>query len=125
MYALADKYAMPDLQIESLCKFAYTMQALVGHHEERSAVLEVMPLVYDGTPDSDRGLRDPVAEFAAKHWDWFKVQAEIQDGAPNGFLLDVASALGRQLAADKLVSAKTEAWRAYARNSASVQRVPS
>lgn len=113
MYSLADKYGMTDLQTEALQKFIYTIQTMNSHSSEPSTVLGVMPLVYTGTPESDRGLRDAVAAFGAEHWGWFKLQPEVRDGAPPQFLFDVACELGRQVKADKMMNASLEAWRAY------------
>ena len=113
MYVLADKYAMPDLRTESLRKFSHTMEVNKGNANLRSMILEVMLLVYGATPDNDRSLRDLVSGFAAKDWAWFEQQPEIQNHAPSAFLLDVASALTKQVAKDKFIIAKTEAWRAY------------
>lgn len=67
MYALGDEFDMKDLKEEALWKFEKAMKAKKGHGDELAYVVEVIPIVYATTPDSDRGLRDALVAFGVLH----------------------------------------------------------
>ena len=78
MYALGDEYDIKDLKMEA----SRNLQAALrekGHNDEVTAVLNVIPAIYTTTPDSDRGLRDLVAEFGAQHMERMKDRPELED----------------------------------------------
>ena len=57
MYAMGDEYDLPDLKQEAWCNFENAMVL------DREGALELIPIIYTTTPDSDRGLRDLVVEM--------------------------------------------------------------
>lgn len=67
MYALADKYLMEGLKKEALWKFGRFAEAKALTTEQLLAIVKTVPLIYSTTPDADRGLRDYVVAFGAKH----------------------------------------------------------
>ena len=67
MYALGDEYDIHDLKEEALWKFERAIEAKEGISDELTDVIEVIPTVYETTPDNDRGLRDAVVAFGAKN----------------------------------------------------------
>ena len=67
MYAMGDEYDVKDLKTEALWKFKHAINAKKGQSGELTSVLEVVPAIYTTTLDSDRGLRDGVVAFGAKH----------------------------------------------------------
>ena len=46
---------------------------------ELTSVLGVVSAIYTTTPDSDRGLRDPVVAFGAQHLEHIKDLSELKD----------------------------------------------
>ena len=67
MYALGDEYDIPDLKEEALWKFEKAIEAMEGLSDELTDIIEVIPTVYETTPDGDRSLRDAVVAFGAKN----------------------------------------------------------
>lgn len=69
MYSIADKYDIPSLKEKAAEKFDTVIwEPQYGMYYTGSSVIEEMikvtPLIYESTPDNDRGLRDRVIEVA-------------------------------------------------------------
>lgn len=62
MYAMGDKYDMQGLKLKAKENFVESLPSCAGDFTA------AIPVVYTSTPDTDRGLRDYVAAFAAIHW---------------------------------------------------------
>lgn len=67
MYALGNEYDIHDLKEEALWKFKKALEAKKGLRDELTDLIQVIPTVYETTPDSDRGLRDVVVAFGVKN----------------------------------------------------------
>ena len=65
VYALADKYEIAPLKALAKQK-VYDLINLTSYHYDFPTIVNV---VYSSTSDSDRGLRDIVADFCAAHFD--------------------------------------------------------
>lgn len=70
VYALAEKYEVPDLKKLAQDRIE---QALMLAHKSlgtsiEEEILSEIPFIYNTTPDSDRGLRNPVLEYVQKNW---------------------------------------------------------
>ena len=78
MYALGDEYDILDLKEEALWKFKRTMEAIKGHIDEFTSVVEVVSTVYSTTPSSDRGLRDAVVAFGANNLERIKNLSDLK-----------------------------------------------
>ncbi|KAK4694427.1 hypothetical protein P7C71_g3156, partial [Lecanoromycetidae sp. Uapishka_2] len=68
MYALGEKYGIESLKAAAKRKFETALAAgepvsttTLGH------LIDAIPIIYETTPESDRGLRDLVADFARRH----------------------------------------------------------
>ncbi|KAF6231900.1 hypothetical protein HO173_009737 [Letharia columbiana] len=72
MYALGYQYDIKNLEKEALKRFEPAMKGKEGKGDEFTAVLGVASTTYATTPDSDRGLRDVVVAFGAKHMEDIK-----------------------------------------------------
>jgi hypothetical protein len=59
MYAMGEKYLIPDLKKYAESSFSESMR-----HVSAASLCEVITEVYASTPESDRGLRDKVLEMA-------------------------------------------------------------
>lgn len=108
MYALGEELDIKDLKEEALCKFEISMWAKRGQSGEIKCLLEVVPAIYTTTPESDRGLRDIVAEFGAQHMERMKDLPELKDvvvQAPN-FLVEVVPRYFRRAEDEK----KGDSW---------------
>lgn len=71
MYALGEKYAIQSLKDIAAKNFSYCLKtdtiSLLYPNVENDIGL-IIAEVYNGTPAFDRGLRDPLIDFAAKKW---------------------------------------------------------
>ena len=67
MYALGDEYDIKDLKEEASWKFQHVMRSKKGQSDELTNVIGVIHTVYATTPESDRGLRDPVVAFSVNN----------------------------------------------------------
>ena len=81
MYALGDEYDIDDLKNEALWKFEKAIEAKKGLSDELTDLIEVIPTVYETTPDSDRGLRDAVVAYGAKNLKQMKDLPEFRIAA--------------------------------------------
>ena len=75
MYSLGDKYDLPGLKKEAARRFINDTAILGNKKRKTLTLLSVIPTIYTTTPDSDRGLRDLVAQhifqrykIASKHF---------------------------------------------------------
>lgn len=62
MYILGEKYDLPALKKLALVKFDNAEKEMVSK-AKRDHVLSLIPLVYTGTLDTDRGLRDRMVQY--------------------------------------------------------------
>lgn len=93
MYVLADKFDMPFLKKLAKEKFD---QALSGPSWEgkNSHVIQVIPLIYGSTMDSDRGLRDIIVSHVRKNFnDLFATPSFSTVVETPEFLLELAKKL--------------------------------
>ena len=81
MYALGDEYDIDDLKKEALWKFEKAIEAKKGLSDALTDLIEVIPTVYETTPDSDRGLRDAVVAYGAKNLKQMKDLPEFRIAA--------------------------------------------
>jgi len=65
VYAIADKYLIPDLKKLAISKFRSLAYSIWPHYDFPAIVI----LAYDSTPDNDEELRDTVATICARHFD--------------------------------------------------------
>ena len=74
MYAIGDKYDLP-----RLCRFAkFKYQETLPHITDKD-FLSLIPLVYESTPDSNRGIRDIVIWNARKNYSMYNSRSEWKD----------------------------------------------
>lgn len=75
MYALAEKYQMTALKNFAKSTFtgnlesSYWKNLHAAKPDDRLDLPSLVNLVYDGTPESDRGLRDLIVSYFQKTWD--------------------------------------------------------
>lgn len=76
MYSIADKYDMPSLKAKASEKFdaAIWEHYRCGGGSSSSSsladeIIKVIPLVYESTPDRDRGLRDQLVQGTILRWE--------------------------------------------------------
>ena len=84
MYSKADKYDIPGLKEKAAEKFDTVIwEPQYGMYYTGSSVIEEMikvtPLIYESTPDNDRGLRDRVIEIATYRRREFEEHPLLQD----------------------------------------------
>ena len=84
MYSIADKYDIPGLKEKAAEKFDTVIwEPQYGMYYTGSSVIEEMikvtPLIYESTPDNDRGLRDRVIEIATYRRREFEKHPLLQD----------------------------------------------
>ena len=84
-------------------EFEHAMMAKKGHNDELKFLLEVVPTIYTTTPDSDRGLRDLVADFGAQHMERMKDLPELEDAVTQTpkFMIEVLPRYFRRLQDEK------------------------
>lgn len=65
MYAIADKYDIPALKDAVVAAFANLLNRISGEEKPTpmTFLTELIPIVYESTPDSDRQLREPLQIF--------------------------------------------------------------
>lgn len=73
MYSIADKYDMPSLKAKASVKFSTAIwdDYHWGDSNLADEIIKVIPLVYESTPDNDRGLRDQAIQGAILRWEEF------------------------------------------------------
>ena len=81
MYALGEEYDITDLKEEALWKFKKAIEAKKGLSDKLTALLEVIPTVYETTPDSDRSLRDVVVALGVRHLEHMTLLPEFEIAA--------------------------------------------
>ena len=96
MYSIADKYDIPSLKEKAAEKFDTVIwEPQYGMYYTGSIVVEEMikvtPLIYESTPDNDRGLRDRVIEVATYRRRAFEKHPRLQD------LIAVVPEFGREI----------------------------
>lgn len=84
MYSIADKYDIPSLKEKAAEKFDTVIwEPQYGMYYTGSNIVEdmikVTPLIYESTPDHDRGLRDRVIEVATYRRREFEKNPGLQD----------------------------------------------
>lgn len=84
MYSIGDKYYIPSLKEKAAEKFeAAIWEPKYGIYHNGSKLvdemLKVIPLIYESTPDRDRGLRDRVIEVATWRQTKFEEHPGLQD----------------------------------------------
>ncbi len=72
VYAIADKYNIPELKELSMSKF----EALLDDESVPNKFAAVVDAVYTTTPDTDFGLRDMVIDYCAENIDTFAESEE-------------------------------------------------
>ncbi len=65
VYAIADKYCIPNLKELAISKFRSLAYSVWPHYDFPAIVISA----YDSTPDNDEELRDTVATICARHID--------------------------------------------------------
>ena len=73
LYAFGEKYGMEKLKEAAKTSFEGFMRTDLGRESKLEGpddICSLTPLVYEGTPDSDRGLRNPLAEYIQQEWDF-------------------------------------------------------
>lgn len=104
MYAIAEKYDMQGLKNTAKGKFDDLLSqpsccAPIYSHSMPYVqlnstiyhVAEVIQFVYNSTPDTDRGLRDSLVDFAQKHWEILSDVPNFEAGVSQipAFLLEI------------------------------------
>ncbi|KAK8176870.1 hypothetical protein IWX90DRAFT_570 [Phyllosticta citrichinensis] len=70
VYSIADKYRVAGLKETAGNNFFYTLQNSYCRGSVSPKVFaQVTRKVFESTPESDSGLRDPILNYAAKHID--------------------------------------------------------
>lgn len=72
VYAIADKYNIPELKELSMSKF----EALLDDESVPNKFAAVVDAVYTTTPDTDSGLRDMIIDYCAENIDTFAESEE-------------------------------------------------
>lgn len=86
LYALADKYGIPDLKLLAKTKFS----TAAAQNWRSEAFVRAAGLAFKNTPSSDFGLRSIVIKTLIKHWELINYE-EVQD------LLDTGNGIAWQL----------------------------
>ena len=83
-------------------KFCKALKACPISNRKHKEVLDVTPIVYDTTPEKDRGPRDQVVAYLVEHWKEFTLPDFKTFMAENiELILDVVKAMKRYKAACK------------------------
>lgn len=95
MYSLADKYDFIDLKEEAMHNFDDHLNGKLPEIKaaEIQAVLNVIPAIYGTTPESDRGLRDPILSYAMNHWQAILDTPDVHEVVPTKFVVEVSGKL--------------------------------
>ncbi|MCJ1244622.1 hypothetical protein MMC30_001820 [Trapelia coarctata] len=91
IYAVADKYELPDFK----AKIQKAFEQLLADHFDHPLFATVAAYVYESTPQSDRGLRDPFLDVLWDHKTTLLPKSEVQEAIRNdeGFKNDVLESL--------------------------------
>lgn len=101
MYIMADKFDMEKLKRLAEEKFRIRLEYYEPVWPERSPVdptltrvLEVIHFIYNTTPENDRGLRDLVVGYVARHWSAFLTLQQFSTfmAAHTKFIIEVIEA---------------------------------
>ena len=76
MYAIADKYGIPHLKSKAKQAFEHMMDLYLTFDYKR--LVEVIIVVYETTPECDRGLRDLVRDYIW-NYPWLLQQRDVQE----------------------------------------------
>lgn len=89
MYSIADKYDIPSLKDKAVEKFDVDIAICeIQAHESMKSLtvaspvddlIEAIPLIYNSTPDGDRGLRDCAAVVVIYGWKVFRNHPGLQN----------------------------------------------
>ena len=101
MYTMAEKFDLKNLKKLAETKFLAALQSIEPIVDRGSPVdptlirvLQVVPIIYSTTLENDRGLRDPVVEYVARHWYTFLVMQQFKTfmAANTEFIIEVIEA---------------------------------
>lgn len=73
MYALAEKYEIEGLKTIARINFTNGMKLGMACKAGIPSISTLVPLVYTGTPESDRTLRDELVNYSQKKWELIDV----------------------------------------------------
>lgn len=81
MYAIADKYGFTWIKELAVIKVGFDVDYARESYTQRvqSELLKEIPLVYDTTLDTDRGMRDAMLEYVKKDWVRLSETEELLD----------------------------------------------
>lgn len=94
MYALADKYDIKGLKKHAVRKMRCALTLAVNQGPQStfaSKIAILIPIIYNTTPDEDRGLRDCITPFAFAFWKELSALDSFKDLmlATPGFVIDI------------------------------------
>ena len=97
MYTMAEKFDLKTLKKLAETKFLTALQRIEPTDDAIIRVLQVVPIIYSTTLENDRGLRDPVVEYVARHWYTFLVMQHFKSfmAANTDFIIAVIAAKER------------------------------
>ena len=104
MYTLAEKFDLKHLKKLAENKFRTSLQLLdlnvakaPSEDQTVTGLLEVIHYIYNITPEDDRGLRDLVVGYVARHWSAFSDVQQLKTfiGANASFIIEVIEAKER------------------------------
>lgn len=73
MFALAEKYEIEGLKTIARMKFTIGMKVWMACKAGIPSISTLVSLVYTGTPESDRTLRDELVNYSQKKWELIDV----------------------------------------------------
>jgi hypothetical protein len=81
LYAIADKYDIPSLRTASAEAFKELLNDIGTREAPMLFIGELLPLLYEMTPVTDRVLRDTFEAFVVKHQNFLLPRQDIHDFA--------------------------------------------
>ncbi|MCJ1245146.1 hypothetical protein MMC30_002347 [Trapelia coarctata] len=79
LYATADKYRVQTLKDAIEPSFTSRLSSVTERKNNPPMLIlaDLLAVVYETTPDTDRGLRDPLAAFINEHRSWFLARKSV------------------------------------------------
>lgn len=79
MYTLGEKYEIQSLKKAAIKQFDMFLNSRSEEWEpEIEDIIKIISEVFESTPESDRGLRDPLIDFVAQSWPSLSFTPELK-----------------------------------------------
>lgn len=99
MYSMCEKFAMHGMKKVAEKKFDDVLNAPLSTtlNTKHDRILDVIPIVYNTTPENDRGLRDSLLSYLIEHWKAFTALPRLKFDMANNpdFVIDLIGRCNR------------------------------